>query len=219
MIDQADRLCPVTQLFKKVITQDRFGDHVQEVSTEPDVPCKRRRQQPLMPTCSARIAPAQVTNCSHAFVSTPLTCWDAGLPTRSGLRMHSSAFCVARAHKAEVFHQVRFKEPVCVTGIKVGAPPGATGLPQLKGDARPAVRVFAREAGSLPAARLACLCEPCLLPTTGTQAVRFEVSTGHAAGAHTLSSCMLSSAGRCDPSDRPLQACDLRGACALGNLC
>jgi hypothetical protein len=35
--------------------------------------------------------------------------------------------------------------------------------------------VFARELVALPAARMACLCEPCLLPTSGTQAVRFEV--------------------------------------------
>jgi len=62
-----------------------------------------------------------------------------------------------------------------VTGIKVGAPPGAAGLPQLEGAARPAVRVFARELSAMPAARLTCLCEPCLLPTSGTQAVRFEV--------------------------------------------
>ena len=72
--------------------------------------------------------------------------------------------------------QVRFKEPVCVTGIKVGAPPGATGLPALEGANRPAVGVFARELAALPAARMACLCEPCLLPTSGTQAVRFEAS-------------------------------------------
>lgn len=38
------------------------------------------------------------------------------------------------------------------------------------------VRVFARELAALPAARMACLCEPCQLPTSGTQAVRFEAS-------------------------------------------
>ena len=36
--------------------------------------------------------------------------------------------------------------------------------------------MFARELAALPAARMVCLCEPCLLPTSGTQAVRFEAS-------------------------------------------
>ncbi len=63
---------------------------------------------------------------------------------------------------------------MCVTGIKVGAPPGG-GTPAAEGAARPAVRIFARELAALPAARFACLCEPCQLPTSGTQAVRFEV--------------------------------------------
>lgn len=69
---------------------------------------------------------------------------------------------------------MHFNEPVCITGLKVGAPPG--GMAGKDDSVRPHVRVLARELTALPASRFACLCEPCPLPKSGTQAVRFEVS-------------------------------------------
>ena len=55
----------------------------------------------------------------------------------------------------------------------MGAPPG--GAAGKDDAARPHVRVLARELSAMPASRFACLCEPCPLPKSGTQAVRFEV--------------------------------------------
>ena len=57
------------------------------------------------------------------------------------LNLSTSAICHPnRQSTTPKRTQVRFKEPVCITGIKVGAPPGAAGLPALEGDARPSVR-------------------------------------------------------------------------------
>jgi len=68
--------------------------------------------------------------------------------------------------------QVRFEQPICLTGIKVGAAPG-TG----PGAAvTPHIHLFAYDLSTLGAARFALLTENCTLPTSGTKAVRIEVS-------------------------------------------
>lgn len=66
---------------------------------------------------------------------------------------------------------MRLSQPVCLTGIKVGAASGAGGA----GGAAPLVNVFAADLTTLAAARMACLAERCLLPEAGTKAVRLEV--------------------------------------------
>ena len=68
--------------------------------------------------------------------------------------------------------QIRFEQPICLTGIKVGAAPG-TG----PGAAvTPHIHLFAYDLSTLGAARFAVLTENCSLPTSGTKAVRIEVS-------------------------------------------
>ena len=72
--------------------------------------------------------------------------------------------------------QVRFEQPICLTGIKVGAAPG-TG----PGAAvTPHIHLFAYDLSTLGAARFAVLTENCSLPTSGTKAVRIEVSSAQA---------------------------------------
>ena len=67
--------------------------------------------------------------------------------------------------------QVRFEQPICLTGIKVGAAPG-TG----PGAAvTPHIHLFAYDLSTLGAARFAVLTENCTLPASGTKAVRIEV--------------------------------------------
>lgn len=68
---------------------------------------------------------------------------------------------------------MRFEQPICLTGIKVGAAPG-TG----PGAAvTPHIHLFAYDLSTLGAARFAVLTENCTLPTSGTKAVRIEVRT------------------------------------------
>ena len=74
-----------------------------------------------------------------------------------------------------VMVQVRFEQPICLTGIKVGAAPG-TG----PGAAvTPHIHLFAYDLSTLGAARFAVLTEDCTLPTSGTKAVRIEVRSAH----------------------------------------
>src|SRR5579871_6196756 len=68
--------------------------------------------------------------------------------------------------------QVRFEQPICLTGIKVGAAPSTAG--PLGGP--PFVHVFAADLTTLSAARFSLLTQHCTLPATGTKAVRLEVS-------------------------------------------
>ena len=67
--------------------------------------------------------------------------------------------------------QVRFEQPICLTGIKVGAAP-STGGP-LGG--APYIHLFAADLTTLSSARFSLLTQHCTLPTTGTKAVRLEV--------------------------------------------
>jgi hypothetical protein len=67
--------------------------------------------------------------------------------------------------------QVRFQQPICLTGIKVGAAPGSGGLAE-----QPHVHLFALDLSTMSAARFALLTGHCSLPPSGTKAVRLEVS-------------------------------------------
>ena len=66
---------------------------------------------------------------------------------------------------------MRFEQPICLTGIKVGAAP-STGGP-LGG--APYIHLFAADLTTLSSARFSLLTQHCMLPTTGTKAVRLEV--------------------------------------------
>ena len=68
--------------------------------------------------------------------------------------------------------QVRFEQPICLTGIKVGAAPGSGPGAAVT----PHIHLFAYDLSTLGAARFAILTENCSLPTSGTKAVRIEVS-------------------------------------------
>lgn len=70
--------------------------------------------------------------------------------------------------------QIKFGEPIHVSGIKVGAPPGSAPKPSA-GDPAPNVRLFGRKLQSLTATRFSAVGEPTTLPQTGTQAVKFKV--------------------------------------------
>ncbi len=67
--------------------------------------------------------------------------------------------------------QVRFEQPICLTGIKVGAAPGSGPGAAVT----PHIHLFAYDLSTLGAARFAILTENCSLPTSGTKAVRIEV--------------------------------------------
>jgi hypothetical protein len=96
-----------------------------------------------------------------------------------GVRAMCSSSAYARWNQSEcpksraMLSQVRFKRPVCITGIKVGAPPG--GAKVAAGQAHPYVRIFGHDLLCLTNGRFVCLFEQANLPATGTQNFRFPV--------------------------------------------
>ena len=67
--------------------------------------------------------------------------------------------------------QITFASPVCLTGLAVGAMPGA--FP--KGPS-PQVNIFARDARASGSARFACLYEGLKQPASGVTAVQIQAS-------------------------------------------
>lgn len=67
--------------------------------------------------------------------------------------------------------QVHFDQPICLTGIKIGAAPATVG--GLAG--RPYIHLFAIDLTTQSAARFALVTQDCTLPDKDTKAVRLDV--------------------------------------------
>jgi hypothetical protein len=138
------RLRKEVQIFKEVYQHSRFGDHVEEV----------RPAAPLLMTPPLILSACTMSSAERGDTST----------TQRNLEQWSNMHCAWAA-------QVRFEQPICLTGIKVGAAPSTAG--PLGGP--PFVHVFAADLTTLSAARFSLLTQHCTLPATGTKAVRLEV--------------------------------------------